>query len=147
MTEQEQAVAIALALSVAKNALCAAVDLAARGVTPARRERLLRLAAQAEWMRRSFLIGLNPAELELVYVGGPLDGQAAHLELPADRLSQSHGERLVVPRTAAVAGEKLFTTQLGDSPADGYAYRLDLKTCRLHFIGLQEALEVPNAHD
>ena len=146
MTEQERALAIHLALTMAKRFLRAALELAEVGVIPARQDILMRLAAKTEWMRRSFLLGLNPAELELVAVGGPMDGREIHLELPAARLLESHGQKVLLGREEALRAIP-SRVQLGESPADGYAYRLDLKTCRLHFIGLQEALEVPNAHD
>jgi len=146
MTEQERALAIHLALTMAKRFLRAALELAEVGVIPARQDILMRLAAKTEWMRRSFLLGLNPAELELVAVGGPMDGREIHLELPAARLLESHGQKVLLGREEALRAIPC-RVQLGESPADGYAYRLDLKTCRLHFIGLQEALEVPNAHD
>lgn len=146
MTEQERALAITLALTGAKRYLRAALELAGEGVTPQRREILLRLAARTEWMRRSFRIALNPAELELVAVGGPMDGREVHLELAPDRLMESHEEKVLLPRSAAVHALPCHV-QLGDSLGEGYAYRLDLKTCRLHFMGLQEAVEVPNARN
>jgi len=142
MTEQERALAIALALAQAKHYLRAALDLAEQGVTPDRRHVLLMLAAKAEWMRRSFLIALNPAQLELVAVGGPMDGRAVHLELDPATLMQSHGQPVLIERTAAAGRQPLFNVQLGESSADGYAYRLDLKTCRLHFLGLNSPARV-----